>query len=131
MAHVMVFQLLCGCFSAFVAGKKGRSRLAWFAVGLLVPIIGVALAWWVSPPQPSREVSGRGRVAGAPVLRRPPKRCNGSYISDCLGCPHFAKPLFDATYSGPRRGQCELFGRELVDKGEREGSRVLFDDGRT
>ena len=128
MAYALAFQLLCGCFAAFLAGKKGRSRLAWFAVGLLIPIVGVGLAWSVSPRAAIPGATGRERAADARTPRRRPKRCNGSYIPDCLGCPYFVKPLFDSSYSGSRKGRCKLLGRDLVDEAVEEGHTVSKDE---
>lgn len=123
VAYAVAFQLLCGSFAAFLAGRKGRSRIAWFAVGLLVPIIGVALAWSAAPRAAGPKAKRRDRAPGAQRQRRRPRRCTGSYIPDCLGCRYFIRPLFDPSYSGFRKGRCELLGRDLVDEAERESSK--------
>ena len=124
MYYLIASQVLCGAFAAFAAGRKGRSRLGWFAVGLLVPVAGVVMAWCV-PPVVSR---GQGRAARR-APRRPPRRCTGSYIPDCLGCRYFVRPLFDRSYSGPRKGRCERFDRELVDESESRESRAVSRGG--
>ena len=111
MEHVVVFQLLCGCFAGFVAARKGRNWLLWFAVGALVPVVGVALAWGAA----ARPARAADAAAGRQRRRRAPKRCTGLYIADCQGCPYFRRPLFDASYSESKKGYCERFGRTLFD----------------
>ena len=121
MEYLVAFQVLCAGFAAFVAARKGRSAILWFAVGLL-PVVGVVLALTVERPSARRE--GRGKGAEP----RPPRRCRGSYIPDCEGCPFFTRPLFDASYQGPKKGYCKRFERTLSEEAGSKGGRVTFDE---
>jgi len=121
MEYLLAFQFLCGGFAAYVAARKRRSLLGWFAIGFLLPVLGAVLCL---------VVGARVRAGGPgpePRKRRRPKRCNGSYIPDCQGCPHFTKPLFDSSYNEKRRGRCEFFDRELQQEGRKRGSRVVIE----
>ena len=110
----VAWQLLCGGFAAFLAAGKRRSPVLWFAIGALLPVVGVALAWFVSP-------GGRRRAAtleSGSSKKHLPKRCVGYYVPDCAGCPYFIKPLFDPTYSADKKGYCTRFERPLMEKEE-------------
>jgi hypothetical protein len=127
MEYFLAFQLLCGLFAAFVAARKGRSALVWFALGLLLPIVGVVLALRARPPRVRTE-GPRASVDEAASQRQPPRRCCGSYIPDCLGCPFFTRPLFDPSYEGPKKGYCQHFENVLVEEGDREGSPAVSEE---
>jgi len=120
--YLLAIQIACGCFAAFLAARQGQSRPAWFAVGALLPVVGVLLALWATRTRPARAEAGRPGASGKEAKgrargRRPPRRCRGSYIPDCVGCPHFrASPLFDPSLQDSRKGYCELFGKPLVDE---------------
>ncbi|MHC4592772.1 MAG: hypothetical protein ACYS8L_08775, partial [Planctomycetota bacterium] len=63
--------------------------------------------------------------------RRPrtkPKRCCGSYIPDCFGCPHFRRKLFDPARSEGKKGYCEFFRKDLVDPSREKNSKVAIED---
>ncbi len=128
IAYLLAFQLLCGSFACFLAARRRRSRLAWFAVGTLVPVLGVLLALRVKQSTGRRSAPGPGRKAKSPSGRSRPRRCSGSYIPECHGCPHFARPLFDATYGGSKKGHCGLFGRDLYVETEKAKSRVVLEE---
>ena len=79
-----------------------------------------------------REPASRRGAAGisgqsGPREKHPPKRCCGSYIADCQGCCYFARPLFDPSYAGTRKGRCERFNRDLVDEGGDKSSRIVVE----
>ena len=120
MEYVVVFQVFCGFFAAFVAARKERSVLAWFAIGTLLPVVGVALALRVKRT-PAR--GGKERT-----VRQAPRRCRGSFIPDCRGCPFFSRPLFDPSQDSSKKGYCQRFERVLVQENGRKGSRVTFED---
>ena len=114
MHYFLAFQILCGFFSAHVAGRKGRSRPRWWCVGALLPVVGVALALIVDQPRgygPDLEAPATGGEA----LHRP-RRCSGEFIPDCLGCPYFRRRLFGSDGADAVRGYCEFFARELLDE---------------
>ncbi|MGD2175738.1 MAG: hypothetical protein PVJ27_10080 [Candidatus Brocadiaceae bacterium] len=121
MHYFFVIQLLCGFFAAYVAGGKGRSRLAWWFAGALLPIFGVALVLLVPPAGEA----GAAGPAGGSTPRQPvrPKRCCGRFIPDCLGCSYFRRNLFRSDASPGARGHCRYFGRDLVE-GEEDGAGV-------
>ena len=48
MYYLIVGQMLCGFFSSFVAGRKGRNRIAWWFAGAHLPVLGVVLSLKVS-----------------------------------------------------------------------------------
>ncbi len=50
----VVIAAIFGLVAAAIAGRKGRSPGAWFAIGLLVPILGVVLIAALDPA-PLRE----------------------------------------------------------------------------
>lgn len=130
MYYLIAFQVLCGCFSAFVAGRKGRSRLAWWLMGALLPVFGVllSLAAPAAPGAPRSAAAATDTKREPSQTRKRPKRCCGSYIPDCFGCPFFRRQLFDSDRSEDKKGYCEFFGRELRDKSKRKGSTVVIED---
>jgi hypothetical protein len=128
MEYLIAFQLLCGCFAAFVAGRRSRSRAAWWFVGALLPVAGVVLALTASHPGAAGS-SGPAHSASEP--RKPagrPRRCCGSYIPDCLGCPYFRRPLFDGEGSSQKKGTCTLLGTDLTLEPQPRGSSVTVDE---
>ena len=132
MYYLAAFQVLCGGFCAFVAVRKGRSPVFWWLVGTVLPVVGVVLSLTVAPAERTR-VAARGRRGSrepAGKERRIPRRCCGSYIPDCLGCPFFRRRLFPAS---PRedsntKGFCEHLHKELRAEPERRGFRVTMED---
>ncbi len=130
MHYFIAFQILCGCFSAFVAGRKGRSRLAWWFVGAMLPLLGVVLSLIVleAPTAPSSSRGVGGAVSAQSRARRRPKRCSKSYTPDCSGCPFFRRRLFDADRSEDKKGYCEFFNKELRDESKAKGSSVVIED---
>ncbi|MHC4479351.1 MAG: hypothetical protein ACYS8K_08085 [Planctomycetota bacterium] len=131
MHYFVVFQVLCGCFAAFTAGRKGRRPAVWWFVGALVPVFGVVLSLAV-PPLSAGPASSPLAAEKTPLARRPrakPKRCCGSYIPDCFGCSYFRRPLFDPGRSEGKKGHCEFFDKDLITKSEDEGSKVVIEDG--
>ena len=129
MAYLVAFQLLCGAFGAFLASRKRRSPAAWFAIAFALPIVGVILAYRVGEYRRAKPRLREGRDERRRPLQ-PPKRCCGSYIPDCLGCPHFSRPLFDDSYTGGKKGYCRLFGKQLLESGERKTAKITFQDER-
>jgi len=127
MEYFLAIQLLSGLFAAFVAARKGRGALAWFALGLLLPVVGVVLALRVGPLRARAEHTGPG-LQEAAAQRQAPRRCCGSYIPDCQGCPFFTRPLFDPSYEGPKKGYCQHFEKVLVEQGGREGSHAVSEE---
>jgi hypothetical protein len=130
MQYLLVFQFLCGCFSAFVAGRKGRSRLGWWLIGALVPFFGLLLSLMVGAARPEAAQGQRTdrpeRAAHRPTGR--PKRCTGIYMPDCLGCPHFRRRLFDSEPRDGAKGTCTYFGRVLDQEPTRADSQVAIDE---
>ena len=127
MLHVLAFQIGCGAFTAFLAAREGRSRLAWFLVGMALPALGVVLALLVHRAG-RRRGSPAERPQAPPRAVRRARRCTGEYIADCQGCPHFSRPLFDDSYDGVRKGRCVLLHRELTDRPARRHSRVILEE---
>jgi hypothetical protein len=127
MEYILAIQLLCGCFAAFAARRKGRSAVAWFAIGALLPVLGIVLALRAGRPRAPRRAAPNGSREADAALR-PPRRCEGTYIADCLGCPFFSRPLFDETYEGPNKGYCRRFRRVLSDEKGKKGSTVVFEE---
>lgn len=130
MHYLIVFQVLCGFFCAFLAGRKGRSRTTWWFVGALLPVFGVVLSLAV-PQSPASALAaprkpGRKRAARRP--RKKPKRCCGSYIPDCFGCPYFRRQLFDPARLEGKKGYCEFFGKDLIAASKEKGSKVTIED---
>ena len=131
LAYFLAFQVLCGCFAAYVAAGQGRSRAVWFVVGMALPIAGVLLALVVA-----REPGARaGRVSpgfgargkAGPSQERPrPKRCSGFYIADCQGCPYFRRrPLFDSSSEDAPKGHCQYFRKPLAEENGSKPERVV------
>lgn len=123
MLHVLALQIACGAFAAFVAARNGRNRAVWFAIGMLLPVLGVVLALSAKKPYAPGEYTG-GATRSLP---RRPKRCIGAYTADCLGCRHFSRPLFDDSYKNGKKGRCGLFRRELIEQAQ-GGSRVVMEE---
>ncbi len=126
-AYLVAFQLLCGAFGAFLASRKRRSPAAWFAIAFAVPVVGVILAFTVREYRRAKPGVSKCRQEQRRTLQ-PPKRCCRSYIPDCLGCPYFNRPLFDDSYTGERKGYCRLFGKELLESGDRKTAKITFRD---
>jgi len=127
MYYLIVIMVLCGFFSAFVAARKSRNRIVWWFVGLT--ILGVALTLAVPEKQVTvRATGGRRARGGARQGRKKPKRCCGSYIPDCFGCPYFRRPLFDPSRAEDKKGHCEFFGRDLIAAQERKNTQVAIED---
>lgn len=129
MYYLMVCAVLCGLFSAFVAGRKGRNRIAWWFIGTLLPILGVVLSLTVAEKRAAPS-AGQGGRAGATTRRGrgKPKRCCGSYIPDCFGCPHFRRALFDPARAEDKKGYCGLFRRDLIAEPARKNTQVAIED---
>ena len=116
MSYLIVVLILCGFFSAYVAARKGRSPVAWWFVGALLPGVGVimSLAMPAGSPALRPPPDGQRDESRSPPRRRP-VRCCGHYIPECWGCPHFRRLLFDSQHSEHARGRCEFFGQELTE----------------
>jgi len=131
MEYFVAFQLLCGCFAGFVASRKDRGWFVWFLLGTFVPVFGVIAALLANEPatEPAEEnwTQELERKTKNRKLK-PPKRCCGRYIPDCQGCPYFRKPLFDPTYSGSKKGYCELFEKELIDNQKKKGVKITIEE---
>jgi len=129
MNYLIVLFALCGFFSAYVAGRKGRNPLAWWFVGALLPVIGPILSLAVPPKSLADRESARG--PGGPARRRPPprpKRCCGEYMPDCRGCPYFRRQLFDPSRAERTKGRCEFFGKDLEEAPEGADSHMASGD---
>lgn len=125
MDYIVVTLVLCGTFSAYVAARKGRSPLAWWFVGALLPIVGPVLS--LAVPAKAARSSQESSAREAPVPTSPPrrpKRCCGCYIPDCCGCPYFRRQLFDMARTGRSKGRCEFFGKDLEETTENAGSQA-------
>jgi hypothetical protein len=124
MHYLIVVQLFCAFFCAFLAGRSGRSRVFWWLVGALVPVLGVAVCLW----ETRAPAEGPGREGAGPVTGRSrPKRCCGRYIPECWGCPHFRRHLFSTDSEGSK-GHCAFYGRDLTVAGPPEGNAATEDD---
>lgn len=122
--YVLVFLLACGIFSGIVACVKGYRFLRWMARGALLPVIGVYRALKLK----NRRSRNRGPGAGAGSKeKKPPKRCRGSYIPDCAGCPFFQSPLFDEPTPQEVKGKCLRFRRVLKEESVPGGNRVIVE----
>ncbi|MFW6188876.1 MAG: hypothetical protein ACOC7T_00450 [Planctomycetota bacterium] len=130
MHYLIIIQILCGFFAAYVAARKGRNRYAWWLAGAFLPVVGVVLALLADQASSgSPALSDRLQGApGRPLRRERPKRCCGSYIPDCLGCPYFRRHLFEQEHRERVRGSCEYYGEDLIDERSKAGSGVLMDE---
>jgi hypothetical protein len=134
MYYLLIVQVLCGFFSAFVAGRKGRNRLLWWFIGALLPLLGVVLCLKVGEaadkgePVPLGAPASADAAAKAADRRRRPSRCCGSYIPDCLGCSYFRRQLFSGEQKDGLKGRCEHFDRELLEESSRKRSRVTIEE---
>jgi hypothetical protein len=128
MYYLVIIQVLCGCFSAFVAGRKGRDRVRWWFIGALVPVVGVALSL-LARDAAQGEPAALGAPAGGRKVEKNhrPSRCCGSYIPDCLGCSYFRRQLFSAEHREGLKGRCDYFDRQLVDETSRRRPRVTVE----
>ena len=132
--YLIIVQVLCGCFSAFVAGRKGRDRIRWWFVGALLPVVGVVLSLKVgeagreAPVALSAPASAATNGSASAERRQRPSRCCGSYIPDCLGCPHFRRQLFSAEHREGMKGRCEHFDRELLEELTHKRRRVTVEE---
>jgi len=130
MQFLVVFQILCGFFGAFVAGRKGRSRLGWWFIGAFLPVFGAILC--LMAPDAAAKVGATEQGDGADGIRkqRPrPRRCCGSYIPDCQGCPYFRRPLFEAHREADGKGTCTFYGKQLREEADADNSRITIDNG--
>jgi len=127
--YLIVMQVLCGAFSAYVAGRKGRSRWAWFFIGTLVPVLGVVLALLAEQVKTeSEDRVGPAGLGGRKVKARRPLRCCGSYIPDCQGCPHFRRQLFAGERRADVKGHCAYYGKDLTEDAEQQDPSLLIED---
>ena len=124
LPYLVALQLFCGCFSAFVAGQKDRNRIAWWFIGALLPVLGVALSLSVRPAP----AESAGPASRAAQKRQRPKRCCGTYIPDCFACPHFRKALFRTDEDESQKGYCEYFEKPLADESRLGNAEVLIED---
>lgn len=114
MEYLIVFQILCGAFGGYVASRKGRNVIVWLFIAGVLPLAGLALVLMVGEVGSSApNITGVGTQK-----RRRPRRCDGSFIPDCRGCPHFSRPLFDPSYGASHRGRCRYYRRELREQSE-------------
>jgi hypothetical protein len=125
MYYVVAFQVLCGFFSAFVAGRKGRSRIVWWLIGALLPVLGVVLSLTAADRGAS---SAGGPGAGGRRKGRKPKRCCGAYIADCLGCPNFRRQLFEDSPPAARKGYCDFLQKDLFDAAPRPAAKITIEE---
>jgi hypothetical protein len=130
MPYVIAFQVLCGFFAAHVASRKGRSGLRWWFLGALIPVFGVVLSLAL-PERPGPVRLSEGGMGGSSVRshRHRPKRCCGSYIPDCHGCPYFRRQLFDSARSEGRKGHCEFYHKDLTGNSQPDESGLVVEDG--
>jgi hypothetical protein len=109
---LVALMLISGVAAGYVAGRKGRSRIAWAAIGTALPLLGVLLCIAV----PERGAGDDSRQTGAarkPRPRRRPRRCCGSWIPDCQGCDWYHRELFTSSETSDSAGYCEYYGRKL------------------
>ena len=83
--------------------------LLWFAIAGGVPVIGIALVVLIGRSESSHPKTDVREKRS----QRPPKRCIGSFIPDCRGCPFFSSPLFDPSEDDTCVGRCRYYGKEL------------------
>jgi len=114
MPYLIAGLILSGLVAGYVAGRKGRSRIAWMAVGMFLPGLGILLSIAV----PERGDADGSPEGGAPArkahVRRRPRRCCGSWIPDCQGCDWFHRELFRSSQTTDSVGYCEYYGRRLA-----------------
>lgn len=123
MEYAIAFQVLCGCFSAFVARRKNRDPVAWWFIGALLPVAGVVISVTVAPRPPQ---AGRPGVRKAPPRR--PSRCTREYTPVCPGCPFFRRSLFEAEAGENKKGYCAHYGKDLVSDSEPKQPGVIIED---
>ena len=128
MSYVIAFQVLCGFFSSYVAGRKGRARLRWWLVGALVPVFGVMLSLLAPDAEAGSGPATVGGKEGRRRSRKRPKRCCGSYIPDCQGCSFFRRHLFDPDPSEDKKGYCRFYGKDLTEASGPRGPAVTIED---
>jgi hypothetical protein len=127
--YLIVLQVLCGCFSAFVAGRKGRDRRRWWLIGALLPVAGVVLSLRAGQAGPQEPATLGAPASGRKLQRHHrPSRCCGSYIPDCLGCCYFRRQLFSAEHREGLKGRCDYFDRQLVEEPSRKRRRVTVEE---
>ncbi len=130
MPYVVMTLMIVGAFvSSHIAARKGRSAVHWWFIGL-VPVFGIMLALLMDTGAPAgvtRKERGGRRRKGAPPRKRP-KRCCGSYIPECWGCPFFRRNLFDPDPHEGKRGYCEHFRHELTEPPDEDGGTIIVDD---
>ncbi len=126
--YVIVFLLACGLITGLTAHFKGENIFEWGLTGIFLPIIGILLLITGHKPPHKRKKGTDGRHAKKKVRKRP-KRCCGSYIPDCEGCPFFQKSLFaDNTVQTGKKGDCLFYHRELKDDHHQKRSRVIMEE---
>ncbi len=74
-----------------------------------------------------RSAKKRHRRYKAKKVKRRPKRCCGSYIPDCEGCPFFQRPLFGEPQAKGRKGRCLFYKRDLKVESTGKRSRVILE----
>ena len=126
---VMMLMIVCAFASSHIAARKGRNTVHWWFIGL-VPIFGIMLALLMDTGAPggvTRKKKGARKRKDA-LPRKRPKRCCGSYIPECWGCPFFRRNLFDPDPHEGKRGYCEHFRRELTEPPDEKGVTIIMDD---
>ncbi len=115
MHYLIVFQILCGFFAAYVASRKARSPVLWWFAGSFLPVVGVVWVLLVSQAVPG----GAPRTGGCsgPDRQKRPKRCCGEFLPDCRGCAYFRRRLFRSEQEGDR-GYCEFYQKTLSERGQ-------------
>ncbi len=126
LSYILVFQIACGISALLIAQRKGRNRPAWLAAGTFLPVIGLALIL-VLKPLKARKQAARGKQRNKARMR-PPKRCCGSYIPDCEGCPYFVRVLFEEEVIEGKKGDCRFYGRELTVETDTRRNRVVIEE---
>jgi len=113
MPYLIAALILSGVAAGYVAGRKGRSRIAWGVVGVLLPVLGVLLCV-AMPARGDGEGSRQAGAARKPRPRRRPRRCCGAWIPDCHGCDWFHRELFRSSETSDSAGYCEYYDRQLT-----------------
>ena len=106
--------ILSGLAAGYVAGRKGRSRIAWAAVGTFLPGLGILLSIAVPERGGTDDSQEAGVGSRKSPPRRRPRRCCGSWIPDCQGCDWFHRELFRSSETTDAAGYCEYYGRRLT-----------------